>query len=96
MNLVHNILALTFGIFLGFLYYGSLLLQIKKLIKSKSLFFLIFGFFIRFLLIGAFIFLIFKFGNFTQILLFFVGFLIVMISMVTYQSLKKRNKSYEN
>ncbi|MFA6118564.1 MAG: hypothetical protein WCT85_02255 [Parachlamydiales bacterium] len=96
MTFIYDLASALFGFFVGFLYFGSLLLQVKKLYKFKSSFMLIFGFIIRYVLSGISIFLILKFAQPRQIILFFLAFLIVMISMILYQYLKKRKKSYEN
>jgi hypothetical protein len=94
IQIVYCLLAASLGVLLGFLYFKSLLIGLKKLINNKSPFFLFFGFLLRIFFIGGAIFLMFKFANFIQIILFFIGFFTSMISMLAKQGFKR--KKYEN
>jgi len=90
----YNAIAFLSGFIMGGLYFGSLFLQLKKLINLNSSFIVIIGFFGRFLVIGLCLFLLIKFAMLLQILLFFIGFITALIVMIL--RVKKKKKNYEN
>jgi len=93
-NFFYSVLAFIGGLGLGGIYFGSLFLQVKKLLNFKSSFMIIMGFFCRFIFMGFCLFLLIKIANLTQILFFFIGFIAVLIYMIL--KVKKKKKGYEN
>lgn len=96
MKILNYLASFFFGVSLAFIYFGTLLLSLKKFLINKKSLLLLFVFFFRFIFMSMSIFLMFKLGKLFHILLFFTGFLITAITYIVFQNLNKRQKTYEN
>ena len=73
--MIEMLIALSYGGIAGFVYFGGLFLQLKRMLNS-SVFFL--GFFFRLMVVGVLVFSAFKMFSWKAVVIFFIGFFCVL------------------